>query len=78
MIAHGNNGNRREQCKTIAAFPHIKCTWSSEWQEFRVTLDGLSAEREEAVAYYTNDYEDAHDTAKDMSARRAAEISQSK
>lgn len=67
-------GNKRTQCKTIAEFPHIKCTWNSDWHEFRVTLDGLSKEREEAVAYYTNDYEDAFYTAESMSRVRTEEL----
>jgi len=70
--------SKREQCKAIAQLPHIKCTWSSEWQEFRVTLDGLSKEREEDVAYYTDDYEDAYDTASAMSKERQEQIQQSK
>ena len=70
--------NRREQCKQVAAYDHIKCGYSHEWGEFRVTLDGLSKVREEEVAYYTNDYEDALATAEDMSRRRCDQISQSK
>ena len=36
-----------------------KARWSSEWQEYRVTLHGLPPEREEAIAYYTSDPFDA-------------------
>lgn len=72
------DGNKREQCKTIAALDHIKCTWNPEWQEFRVTLDGLTPKREEAVAYYTSDYTDAIWTAQHMSQRRVNEINQLK
>lgn len=36
-----------------------KARYSSELQEYRVTLHGLSPEREEAIAYYTDDPEDA-------------------
>lgn len=36
-----------------------KARWSAEWQEYRVTLPDLSPEREEAIAYYTSDPEDA-------------------
>lgn len=61
-------------CKQIAAFPYIKCTYRTFGEEFRVTLDGLSREREEAVAYYTSDYEDAMDTARFMSRHRSEEI----
>lgn len=66
--------SKREQLKAITAFDHIKCTWSSDWGEFRVTLDGLSKEREEAVAYYTDCYEDALGTAQEMSKFRVAEL----
>lgn len=66
--------SKREQCKTIAELPYIKCTWLSSVGEFRVTLDGLSREREEAAAYYTDDYEDARGTAEHMSRRRQQEI----
>lgn len=66
--------SKREQCKEIASLDYIKCTWSSEWGEFRVTLDGLSKEREEDVAYYTWDFEDALGTAKAMSEHRQAQL----
>lgn len=67
--------NIREQCKKISdKNAHIKCTYSTEWSEFRVTLDGLSEEREEAVAYYTTDFQDAWDTAVAMSDRRTFEL----
>lgn len=70
------NANRREQCKKIVdRNDFIKCKWLPETGEFRVTLDGLSAEREEAVAYYTDDYEDAFATAAHMSDRRRFELS---
>jgi hypothetical protein len=36
-----------------------KARWSSEWREYRVTLPGLSPEREEAVAAYCEDWEEA-------------------
>jgi hypothetical protein len=36
-----------------------KATYSSDWREYRVTLPDLDAKREEAVAYYTTDAEDA-------------------
>ena len=47
--------------KTLAQLKALGCKarWSSEWQEYRVTLSNLSAEREEAIAYYTSDPEDA-------------------
>ena len=37
----------------------LKARWSSEWQEYRVTLHGLSKDREEAIAYYTSNPFDA-------------------
>lgn len=43
-----------------------KARWSSEWQEYRVTLPDLPPEREEAIAYYTSDPEDAIATGKAM------------
>lgn len=66
--------NRREQCKQIAELDYIKCTWNAEWDEFRVTLDGLSAGREEAMAYYTNDFDDALLTARVMSKERSEQL----
>lgn len=64
--------SKREQCKAVASLDHIKCTHKNG--EFRVTLDGLSKEREEAVAYYTHCYEDALGTAQEMSKLRVAEL----
>ena len=66
--------NRREQAKSIAELDHIKCKWNGEWGEFRVTLDGLSKEREEDVAYYVDDYDDAYDTAVAMSKERVNQL----
>lgn len=50
--------------KTLAKLKALGCKarWSSDWQEYRVTLPNLSAEREEAIAHYTSDPEDAIDT----------------
>lgn len=70
--------NRRKQAASIAELDHIKCKWNADWGEFRVTLDGLSKEREEAVAYYTSDFEDAFDTAQAMSKIRSEEIARMK
>lgn len=67
--------DRRKQCRNIAELDHIKCTWNSEYGEFRVTLDGLSKEREEEVAYYCSDFEDAFGTAQCMSKLRIEELS---
>ena len=64
----------RSICKEIAALDHIKCTFNADTGEFRVTLDGLTTEREEAVAYYTEHPDDAMATAQYMSAFRSAEL----
>ena len=47
--------------KTLAKLKQLGCKarWSSDWQEYRVTLPNLSASREEAIAYYTSDPFDA-------------------
>jgi hypothetical protein len=36
-----------------------KAGYSKDWGEYRVTLPNLTREREEAIAYYTSDAEDA-------------------
>jgi len=36
-----------------------KASYSKDWGEFRVTLPDLEPKREEAIAYYTSDAEDA-------------------
>lgn len=36
-----------------------KARYDIDWKEYRVTLPDLSPEREEAIAYYTSDSEDA-------------------
>lgn len=74
MVGMITGNNRREQAKSIAELDHIKCKWDPEWGEFRVTLDGLSKEREEEVAYYTDDYEDAYRTAVHMSRERIKQL----
>ena len=47
--------------KTLTKLKALGCKarWSSEWQEYRVTLPNLPPKREEAIAYYTADPEDA-------------------
>jgi hypothetical protein len=50
----------------------LKARWSSEWQEYRVTLHGLSKDREEAIAYYTSDPFDAVMTGLDILNRAKA------
>lgn len=54
--------------KTLAKLKELGCKarWSSEWQEYRVTLPNLSASREEAIAYYTSDPFDAVLTGAEM------------
>lgn len=37
----------------------LKASWSSDWREYRVTLPDPDPKREEAMAYYTDDSEDA-------------------
>ena len=37
----------------------LKASWSSEWREYRVTMPHSDPMREEAVAYYTSDWDDA-------------------
>lgn len=47
--------------QTLAQLKAMGCkaTYSKDWSEYRVTLPDLSPAREEAVAYYTSDAEDA-------------------
>lgn len=47
--------------ETLAQLKALGCKarWDMDWKEYRVTLPNLSAEREEAIAYYTSDPEDA-------------------
>lgn len=54
--------------KTLAKLKQLGCKarWSSDWQEYRVTLPNLSADREEAIAYYTSDPFDAVLTGAEM------------
>ena len=70
--------DRRKQAKNIAELDYIKCKWLPDSEEFRVTLDGLSPEREEAVAYYDGDFQSAFETAQCMSKVRADEIMSAK
>jgi hypothetical protein len=49
--------------RLINELPHVKARKESfDPDEIRVTYRGLSADREEAVAYYTTDPQDAYDT----------------
>jgi hypothetical protein len=47
--------------QTLAQLKAMGCkaTYSKEWEEYRVTLPNLEPKREEAIAYYTSDSEDA-------------------
>lgn len=49
----------RKETLTRLKVMGLKARWLSDWREYRVTLPGLTPEREEAVAYYTSDWEDA-------------------
>jgi hypothetical protein len=54
--------------KTLTKLKALGCKarWSSEWQEYRVTLPNLTPKREEAIAYYTSDPFDAVLTGAEM------------
>lgn len=47
--------------QTLAQLKAMGCkaTYSRDWSEYRVTLPDLEPKREEAIAYYTSDAEDA-------------------
>lgn len=47
--------------QTLAQLKAMGCkaTYSKDWEEYRVTLPNLDAKREEAIAYYCSDAEDA-------------------
>lgn len=47
--------------QTLAQLKAMGCKarYDSDWREYRVTLPGLDPQREEAIAYYTSDSEDA-------------------
>jgi hypothetical protein len=52
-------------CNKIRVLPNIQVRWRDG--EYRVSYKGLRPEREEAMAYYTDDGEDAYGTAGTMS-----------
>ena len=54
------------QAETLRAIRHLGLLVRVRDGEFRVTFPGLSVERAEAVAYYTEDREDALGTARAM------------
>lgn len=59
--------NKSHAVHEINQFPHVKAkVMTFDPDEIRVTFRGLSKEREEAVAAYTNDPQDAYDTALQM------------
>lgn len=47
--------------QTLAQLKAMGCkaTYCKDWNEYRVTLPNLEPKREEAIAYYTSDAEDA-------------------
>lgn len=47
--------------ETLAQLKALGCKarWDMDWREYRVTLPDADPEREEAIAYYTSDPEDA-------------------
>jgi hypothetical protein len=47
--------------QTLAQLKAMGCkaTYCRDWNEYRVTLPNLNPKREEAIAYYTSDSEDA-------------------
>ena len=59
---------------TLAAIKAMggKARWDIDWREYRVTMPGLSAEREEAIAYYCSDPQEAIDAASHMASVGAA------
>ena len=57
----------KDTLAAIKALPYMTARYRSDWQEYRVTVTGVDAEKAERVAYYTNDAEDALETAKAMS-----------
>lgn len=59
--------NKTQAIAHINKLPHVKARKESfDPNEIRVTYRGLSKDREEAVASYTTDPQDAYDTAVQM------------
>jgi hypothetical protein len=64
-IIYGESNHRKGNImtikRTLAQLTAMGCkaTYSKDWEEYRVTLPNLDAKREEAIAYYTSDAEDA-------------------
>ena len=67
-IIYGGSINRKGTDmtikRTLAQLKAMGCkaTYSRDWAEYRVTLPNLEPQREEAIAYYTSDAEDALNT----------------
>jgi hypothetical protein len=67
-IIYGESNHRKGNImtikRTLAQLTAMGCkaTYSKDWEEYRVTLPNLDAKREEAIAYYTSDAEDALST----------------
>jgi hypothetical protein len=59
--------------ETLAKLKALGCKarWDMDWREYRVTLPNLSHEREEAIAYYTSDPEDALATGEALASNAA-------
>lgn len=58
---------KTDAVRRINELPHVKArTEKFDPDELRVTFRGLNKDREEAVAYYTTDPQDAYDTAIQM------------
>ena len=59
--------NKTQAVAEINKLPHVKArTEKFDPDEIRVTGRNLSKDREEAIAYYTTDPQDAYDTALQM------------
>lgn len=60
--------NRNETIAAVKALG-LKCAYLRQTGEYRVAHAGLTRDREEAGAYYTDDKEDALGTARLMAVR---------
>lgn len=56
---------------------HCVTHYDTDWQEYRVSYRGLKKDRAEAMAYYTNDKEDAVLTMGEMEARHLKSVGRS-
>lgn len=55
-------------------FQHVKIVRVRDYNEYRVAYRGLKKDREEAMAYYTDDREDAEGTARTMEERALDDV----